>query len=256
MPVKVGCDTLPVNVAGVPEKVGAVTEPAAVIVWLCVPSADPLNVGIEFEPLGVTVCVCVPSALPENVGWVNTPAAIVGTPAGHATVPAGVKAAVPFVPVAVNVWVWPERADPVKVCAVTVRLGAVALQAVVDPVPAAILVAAQFPLVALAPFVPAGVPAETELVVAELPVNVCAGTVPEFPVKVGTPAGQEMAPSVKAPLALVPAGVPAETALVVFESPVKVGAVTVPAGVPADTLEVACAAVPVNVGTEFEPAGV
>jgi hypothetical protein len=51
-------------------------------------------------------------------------------------------------------------------------LGAVALQAVVEPVPAAMFVAAQLPLVALAPFVPAGVPALTAELVADEPVKV------------------------------------------------------------------------------------
>ena len=91
------------------------------------------------------------------------------------------------------------------------------MHAVVDPVPAAILVPAQFPLVALAPLVPAGVPPLVELVVSDAPVNVSAGTVPGVPVKAGAE--------------LVPAGVPALTAAVVFWSPVKVGAATVPAGV-------------------------
>lgn len=52
-------------------------------------------------------------------------------------------------------------------------------------------------------FVPAGVPALTALVVAEDPVKVWAGTVPEVPVNVGTPAGQDIAPSLNAPLAFV-----------------------------------------------------
>jgi hypothetical protein len=64
------------------------------------------------------------------------------------------------------------------------------------------------------PFVPAGVPALTAEVVALDPVKVWAGTVPEDPVKAGTPAGQE----------IVSAGT-------VPEFPVKVGAATVPAGV-------------------------
>ena len=89
-------------------------------------------------------------------------------------------------------------AAPVKISAGTVRLGAVALQAVVAPVPAAMLVAAQLPLVAVAAFVPVGVPA----LVAPLVV-----------------------------LVFVPAGVPALTADVVAELPVKVGAATVPVGV-------------------------
>lgn len=47
--------------------------------------------------------------------------------------------------------------DPVKVCAATVRFGAVALQAVVAPVPMARFVAAQLPVVALVAFVPVAV---------------------------------------------------------------------------------------------------
>jgi hypothetical protein len=66
----------------------------------------------------------------------------------------------------------------VNVCAVTVRLGAVPLHAVVAPVPAAMLVAAQFPDVAEAAFVPAGVPPEVAELVALDPVNVGAATVP------------------------------------------------------------------------------
>ena len=68
---------------------------------------------------------------------------------------------------------------PVKVSAGTVRLGAVALQAVVEPVPAAMLVAAQLPLVAVAAFVPCGVPALVPLVAwLDVPVNTGAVTVP------------------------------------------------------------------------------
>lgn len=91
-----------------------------------------------------------------------------------------VKVGAVTLPVAVVVCECVPRAAPVKVCAETVNAGAVALQAVVDPVPAAILVAAQFPVVALAALVPAGVPPETE------------DDATEFPVKVGTelvPAG-------------------------------------------------------------------
>ena len=49
----------------------------------------PVTALVAFVPAAVTVCVCVPIALPVNVGWVNVPAPIVGTPAGHATVPPG-----------------------------------------------------------------------------------------------------------------------------------------------------------------------
>ena len=94
------------------------------------------------------------------------------------------------------------RAEPVNTCAVTVRFGAVALQAFSDPVPAAMFVAAQLPDVALAPLVPAGVPPLTALVVAEDPVNVCAGTVPALPVKAGTPTGHEIVGCVNTPAAI------------------------------------------------------
>ena len=80
----------------------------------------------------------------------------------------------------------------------TVRFGAVALHAVVAPVPMARLVAAQFPDVAVAPLVPAGVPPLTELVVSDAPVKVSAGTVPGVPLKAGAE--------------FVPAGVPPVTA--------------------------------------------
>ena len=90
-----------------------------------VPVGVTVEVPIVTVPVGVTVWVCVPIADPVKVGWVKAPAAIVGTPAGHeiapsvnapalatgtllapvghATVPAGVKAAVELVPVAVSV---------------------------------------------------------------------------------------------------------------------------------------------------------
>ena len=73
---------------------------------------------------------------------------------------------------AVSVCVCPAKALPVNVSAGTVRFGAVVLQAVSEPVPAAIAVEAQLPEVAVAPFVPAGVPPLVELVVADEPVNV------------------------------------------------------------------------------------
>lgn len=96
-----------------------------------------------------------------------------------------------------------------KVSAGTVRFGAVALQAVVDPVPAAMFVAVQFPLVAVAAFVPAGVPADVAPVVV----------VPFVPA------------GVKLTVPFVPAGVPALTADVVPADPLKVGWLTVPVGV-------------------------
>lgn len=115
--------------------------------------------------------------------------------------------------------------------------GAVVLQALSDPVPAAIAVAAQFPLVAVAPFVPAGVPPLVALVVSDAPANV--GTL-EPPVGhaiapsvnaplafVGTPTGQEIAPSVKPPPEFDPDGVPPLTALVVSLAPVNACAAAV-----------------------------
>ena len=127
---------------------------------------------------------------------------------------------------------WPARAEPANVSAGTVRFGAVALQAVVDPVPAAILVAAQLPDVAVALFVPAGVPAPVELVVSLAPENVgtllppvghaIAPSENDPLALVGTPAGQLIAPSVNAPEAFDPAGVPPLAELVVSDAPVNV----------------------------------
>ena len=68
------------------------------------------------------------------------------------------------------------------------------------------------------------------------------------PVKVGTLAGQEIAPSENAPPEFVPAGVPPLTADVTCDAvPVKVGAATEP---------VRTACVPVKLGAETVPAGV
>jgi len=82
-----------------------------------------------------------------------------------------------------TVCVWVDRALPVKVSAGTVRFGAVALHAVVDPVPAAIFVAAQFPEVAVAELVPAGVPALVAPVVVVLfvPTGVMVALPPVVP---------------------------------------------------------------------------
>ncbi len=210
-------------------------------------------------PAGVSVCVCVPSAEPVNVsaGTVPPLPLNVGTPAGQATVPAGVKAAVPFVPagvklavpfvpVAVKVCVCVASAEPVNVSAGTINELPGDTPPMVENAPA--LVPALLPVTVATvtvPFVPAGVPAETALVVAELPVKVSAGTVPAEPVKVsagtvpalpanvGTPTGHATVPEgVKAAVPFVPAGVPPLTAEVVwFDVPVNVGAATVPAGV-------------------------
>jgi hypothetical protein len=53
-------------------------------------AGDPANAGVLIVPAGVSVWLCVPSNAPANEGVL--------------IVPAGVNAAVPFVPVAVNVW--------------------------------------------------------------------------------------------------------------------------------------------------------
>lgn len=61
-------------------------------------TAFPVKVGCEIDPVRV-------AGVPENVsaGTVLLEPLKVGTPAGHAIVPAGVNAAVPLVPVAVRV---------------------------------------------------------------------------------------------------------------------------------------------------------
>lgn len=84
LPVNAGAEFVPAGV-----KAAVPFVPVAVSVWVCVARADP-----------VKICAATVLEEPVNVG-----AACVGTPAGHATVPAGVKAAVPFVPVAVRVCV-------------------------------------------------------------------------------------------------------------------------------------------------------
>lgn len=105
---------------------------------------------VPLVPVGVTVCVCPASGLPEKLGveFVGTPAGqeIVGVDA--ASVPAPCECAEPAPLV---------TAEPVKTSAGTVRFGAVALAAVSEPVPAAIFVAAVFPDVVVAAFVPAAV---------------------------------------------------------------------------------------------------
>jgi hypothetical protein len=102
----------------------------------------------------------------------------------------------------------------VNVSAGTARLGAVALHAVVEPVPAAIFVAAQLPLVLVAPFVPAGVPPDTELVVSN------------EPLKVGTPPGQVIVSA-----GIVPWEPEKLSAGTVPACPLNTGAATVPVGV-------------------------
>ena len=81
-------------------------------------------------------------------------------------------------PAGVSVCVCVPSAEPVKVSAGTVRLGAVAEQAVAPLVPI-FAVDAQLPVVVVLPFVPAGVPAETaDVVWLVLPVNVGCDTAP------------------------------------------------------------------------------
>ncbi len=143
--MKVGWDTEPVKVACDPVKAGAELVPAGV------------NTAVPFVPTGVKFAV---------------PFVPAGVNAAVPLVPEGVKEAVLLVPVAVVVWVCVLKAEPVNVSAGTVRFGAVALHAVVEPVPAAIFVVAQLPDVVVAPLVPAGVPALTALDMIALPVNV------------------------------------------------------------------------------------
>ncbi len=178
--------------------------------WVCVASALPVNVSA-----GIEAAVPVKAGTELVPTGVNAAVPFVGTPAGHATVPAGVNAAVPFVPVAVRVWVWVASADPVKVSAGTVNELPGETPPMVENAPALVPALLPVTVATLAvPLVPAGVPALTAEVVAELPVKVCAGTVPLAPVKAGTPAGH----------AITSAGT-------VPEFPVKVDAATVPCGV-------------------------
>jgi hypothetical protein len=157
-------------------KDGCETVPAGVSVCECVPIADPVNVSAGTVP-----------ALPVKVsaGTVPAPPVKVGTPAGQATVPAGVPALIAaFVPVAVTC-----GATPVEVFPVTSLGAAVVADAV-----------------------------------AALPVNVCVCVARALPENVGTPAGQAIVPlgvklavpfvpaGVKLAVPFVPAGVPALTA--------------------------------------------
>jgi hypothetical protein len=57
-------------------KFGALQVPVAVMVWLCVPSALPVNVGAEQTPVAVVVCWCVPRAEPVNAGALFVPAGV------------------------------------------------------------------------------------------------------------------------------------------------------------------------------------
>ena len=237
-------------------------------------------------------CVKLPAAIvgtpagQEIVGCVNVPAAIVGTPAGQETVGCvKVPAAIVGTPAGHEiVCVCAANAEPVNVCAVTVKFGAVPLHAVVEPVPAAIFVAAQLPEVADAALVPAGVPALTDAAVgtpagqdnapsANAPlafVGTPAGQEiapsENAPVAfVGAPPGHEIAPSEKAPLLFVPTGVPPLTEEVVSDAPLKVGVETDPAGVklveppvvPTSPAAVVVASIiePVKVSSSVQPLG-
>lgn len=168
-------------------------------------TAFPVKFGCDTVPLGVRVCVCVGKAEPVKVSAGTVPGDPVNVSAG--TVPA-----LPVNVSAGTVCVCVAIAEPVNVSAGTVRFGDVALQAVVDPVPAAMFVAAQFPLVAVAAFVPAGVPADVAPLVAVpfVPAGVKL-TVPFVPA------------GVKLTVPFVPAGVPALTADVAPADPLKVG---------------------------------
>ena len=149
------------------------------------PSAEPVNTSAEVVllfPLNVGT-----PAGQEMVGCVNDPAAMVGTPAGHAIVPAGVPALV-------------AALTPLKVAADT-------------PLALAVNNFMVLPEVASAK-----VPGPCVCVFINVPANV------------GTPAGQEIAPSENAPLAFV--GTPAGQAMVPVGVTVPVE--FVPAGVPAD----------------------
>lgn len=79
--------------------------------------------------------------------------------------------------------------------------------------------------------VPAGVPAVIDAAVGTPAGHESAPSVKAPLAFVGTPAGQEIAPSENPPLEFVPAGVPALTAEVVSTAPLKVGVELVPAGV-------------------------
>ena len=139
----------------------------------------------------------------ETVGCVNEPAAIVGTPAGQAFVPAGVIELT--APAGAGI-------EPPKVT------GAVPVEPV-EPIPDAdVSVVPAEPLVGIVP---------VKLVIAWVWVITPLKGVPE---KAGTPTGHAIAPSANAPLALV--GTPAGHEIT-CAGPVTVP--LVPAGVPALT---------------------
>lgn len=156
---------------------------------------------MAFTYAGITV-----AGVPANPG-----VEFVGTAAGHVIVPDGVKDTVPFDPMAVsvcacvanadpvNTCVWVASAEPVNVgvCATAFATPPVVLESA--PVASALIVPAGVPAVIEA-FVPAGVPAVTAEDVALEPVNACAGTVPDAPVKTGTLAGQVIPGAVTVPV--------------------------------------------------------
>jgi hypothetical protein len=86
--------------APVPVNVGAATEPVRVAEFPVKLGVDAANV-----PAGTTPCVPVKVAAELVPVGVKLVVPLVGGLAGHAIVPAGVNAAVEFVPVAVVVWV-------------------------------------------------------------------------------------------------------------------------------------------------------
>jgi hypothetical protein len=144
---------------------------------------------------------------------VNAPPLAIGTlepPVGHAIVPVGVKLTVPLVPLGVIVCEWAASWLPVKTSAGMVMDGELEAAAALLSVENTYFVglvtgtSVEADVIDWAAFVPAGVPAVTELVASLLvPVKVSAGTVPELPANVGTGLGQAIVGWVKVPAAIV-----------------------------------------------------
>jgi hypothetical protein len=185
----------------------------------------PVTDDVPLVPVAVSVWVCVPNALPVNVSAGMVEVALVGTPAGHATVPAGVKAAVPFVPAGVM-----DATPPDGLALVAVMESPAVMARALPPV--AVLVITCVPVVAAV--VPPCTSEVTVIVCVWLmtlengvPVNVSAGTVPAPPVNVGTPAGHDTTCAGPVTVPFVPAGVPALTAEVVALDPVNAWAAAV-----------------------------
>lgn len=183
VPVKVGAPTEPVSTAALPAKFSAlVTELAPVKVSAGTVPALPAKVG----------CVKLPAAIvgafagQEIVGCVKLPPAMVGTPAGHATVPDGVPA---------------DTAELVSSAPVNTSAGMV-MEGELEAAAALLSVEKTYfdGLVT-------GTSVDAEVIdcVAFVPVgvSVCVCVASAAPANVGTPAGQEIAPSENAPLALV-----------------------------------------------------